>query len=101
MNERSSVVAAQLASPLGSQVLITALHLLGLDFYNNRGASIRDRIAFLKAEYGKTLVARLFRGVVPYFLGAMANKDLRHLFQKLVSASDHRNAQRTSVSVRK
>jgi hypothetical protein len=31
----------------------------------------------LRAEYGKTLAARMVRGLAPYFLAAVANQELK------------------------
>jgi len=77
LGERASGLAAQFTVPLLAQAPLSALHLSGLDFYNRRGVSTTDRIEFLRAEFGKTVAARIVRGLVPYFIGAVVNREMR------------------------
>jgi hypothetical protein len=70
----------QFAVPVLAQVPATALHLGGLDAYNRtacNSANRNSRLAFLRAEYGKTLAARMVRGLAPYFLAAVVNQELK------------------------
>jgi hypothetical protein len=77
LSERSAALASQLAVPIISQAPATALHLTGLDLYNRGGLSLQQRIAFVQAEFGKTLGARVLRGLVPYCVGAVLNREIR------------------------
>jgi hypothetical protein len=77
LSERSASLASQLAVPVVAQAPATALHLTGLDLYNRGAASLHQRLLFLQAEFGKTLGARVLRGLVPYCAGAVINRELR------------------------
>ena len=47
------------------------------------------RVAFVRAEYGKTLLARVFRGLAPYFLAAVVNRELKAALGAALEARDH------------
>jgi len=74
-----SGLTAQLASPVVCQIFSTALHLGGLDYYNNRNVPVADRMRMLKKNYVKTLGARSLRIFFPFSIGSVLNKNLRGL----------------------
>jgi len=73
----ASGIVAQLSSPVVCQVFSSALHLMGLDYYNRRNVDGAARVTFMKKEYGKTLVARMLRIFFPFSIGAVFNKNIR------------------------
>ncbi len=70
--------SAQLVTPVSMQILSTPLHLLGLDLYNRSGVSGADRIAFIKQEYVKTVLARMARIFPAFGIGGVVNKYVRN-----------------------
>jgi len=60
-SQKSADTIAQLLTPIGMQIFNTPLHLLGMDRYNNPGNDSQQRLAFIKREYLKTLMARWVR----------------------------------------
>lgn len=69
--------SAQLVTPVSMQILSTPLHLLGLDLYNRSAVSGADRIAFVKQEYLKTVLARMARIFPAFGIGGVVNKYVR------------------------
>jgi hypothetical protein len=53
------------------------MHLLGLDYYNNRTNDFGQRLIFLKREFPKTLVARMGRMTPAYGIGGVVNLKAR------------------------
>eukprot|EP00123_Amoebidium_parasiticum_P021621 comp70681_c0_seq1/m.48111 comp70681_c0_seq1/g.48111 ORF comp70681_c0_seq1/g.48111 comp70681_c0_seq1/m.48111 type:complete len:288 (-) comp70681_c0_seq1:361-1224(-) len=74
---------AQLTCPMAVQFVSTPLHLLGLDFYNNKGVSLFNRMAFLKREYVKSTAARICRIGPAFGVGGVGNKFLRDTMQNV------------------
>jgi len=73
----ASDTSAQLLTPIGMQIFSTPLHLLGMDLYNNPANSVAQRVAFIKREYLKTLLARWGRIFPAFGLGGLTNKAVR------------------------
>jgi hypothetical protein len=73
VSEHSSLIEAQLLSPLLVQILVTPLHLLGLDLYNREGLKIRERFIYLKGLYRNTLAMRMVRFMPAYGIGGVIN----------------------------
>jgi hypothetical protein len=76
-SERASRTAAQLISPLLVQVLVTPLHLLGLDLYNRDGLKLGKRIGYLKSLYPNALAMRMIRFLPAYGIGGVINSEMR------------------------
>lgn len=89
ISERAASVSTQFAVPILAQVPCTAFHLGGLDCYNNANATVSARWAIMRAEYGKTLLARVFRGLAPYFLAAVVNRELKAAMELALEARGH------------
>lgn len=69
---------AQLFTPVTMQIFSTPLHLHGLDLYNRPDVSgTSDRIAFIKQEYVKTVLARMARIFPAFGVGGVINKWIR------------------------
>uniref|UniRef100_K3WSU5 Sequence orphan n=1 Tax=Globisporangium ultimum (strain ATCC 200006 / CBS 805.95 / DAOM BR144) TaxID=431595 RepID=K3WSU5_GLOUD len=64
---------AQLLCPAAVQFVSTPLHLLGLDLYNNKGASVAARFRFVQREYLKSAVARIGRIGPAFGIGGVGN----------------------------
>jgi hypothetical protein len=77
VSERGSLTIAQLASPLLVQVIVTPLHLFGLDIYNREGKKFGDRVKYLKGLYSNTLGMRMVRFMPAYGIGGIINNELR------------------------
>lgn len=88
LSERTAALASQVAVPVISQAPATALHLTGLDLYNRGSVSLQQRISFVQAEFGKTLGARVLRGLVPYCVGAVINREIRVVAHAALSKPD-------------
>lgn len=77
VSERKSLVMAQLASPLLIQVLVTPLHLIGLDIYNREGKSLGDRLRHMRGLYVNALSMRMIRFLPAYGIGGIINREMR------------------------
>jgi len=77
LSRESSLFAAQLATPVLSQVVTTPLHLVGLNCYNHPSAGLGQHALFLRAEVGKTIAARMMRFSLAYGLGQQVNRKTR------------------------
>lgn len=64
---------AQLLCPALVQFVSTPLHLLGLDLYNNKGASAAQHARFVQREYVKSAVARIGRIGPAFGIGGVGN----------------------------
>ena len=73
-SEHKAFTFAQLVSPCLLQFVSTPLHLGGLDIYNRRESTVRLRMAFIRREYVKSLVARMCRIFPAFSLGGIGNK---------------------------
>lgn len=74
----SRATVAQFLIPAGMQVFSTPLHLLGLDLYNrNGGTTARERWVKVKADWGKSAVARMCRIVPAFGVGGVVNTGVR------------------------
>jgi len=73
MSERKGFAIAQLISPLAVQVLVTPLHLLGLDLYNREGLKLMERLKHVKVLYPHALALRMIRFLPAYGIGGVIN----------------------------
>ncbi|KAK5108522.1 hypothetical protein LTR62_008262 [Meristemomyces frigidus] len=74
----SRLSIAQLIAPAASQIVVTPLHLLGLDFYHRIGKlSVRERIAAMRRGWIPSSVARMARVIPGLALGNVANTRFR------------------------
>jgi hypothetical protein len=80
---------AQFALPIGSQVYSTALHVLGLDFYNRQNMSFGARLPQVAAQFPQALALRLIRLGGVFSIGGVGNTHLRTTFRELI-VNSHR-----------
>ncbi|KAF7595995.1 hypothetical protein BBP40_003774 [Aspergillus hancockii] len=78
----SKTVITQIAVPVLSQLVATPLHLLGLDLYNRRGVSWKDRIAAIRRHLPSATVIRCVRIIPAFGFGCLTNMGLRELFHE-------------------
>eukprot|EP00959_Pyramimonas_sp_CCMP1952_P074304 1552639-Pyramimonas_sp.AAC.1 len=69
--------AAQMVLPFAVQGIVTTPHLLGYDFYNSPSSTWRQRLAFVKKDFGKNLALRILRQGPAFSLGTLSNHTLR------------------------
>ena len=60
------------------QFISTPLHLLGLDFYNNKQSTTPKRMGFIAREYAKSTLARIGRIGPAFGVGGVGNAYLRN-----------------------
>lgn len=82
MDSSRALTVAQLLCPALVQFISTPLHLTGLDLYNNRGASVAQRVTFLKREYLKSVVARIGRIGPAFGIGGVGNAACRNALRE-------------------
>ncbi|MBE7180189.1 MAG: hypothetical protein INR71_03105 [Terriglobus roseus] len=73
----TSASAAQFIAPAAMQVFSTPLHLLGLDLYNRSRATWAQRWDKVRAEWGKSTLARMGRIVPAFGVGGVVNASVR------------------------
>ena len=77
-SKKVSMNSAQVFCPVVMQTITTPLHLLGLDYYNNRGKMMNERFKFIRKEYGKTTFARMCRIAPAFGFGGIINNNLKN-----------------------
>lgn len=82
MHSSRAMTVAQLLCPALVQFISTPLHLMGLDLYNNAGASITQRMVFVKREYLKSVVARIGRIGPAFGIGGVSNAACRNALRE-------------------
>jgi len=75
---------AQLACPVVMQWFSAPLHLIGLNWYNQKDATAGDRLQFVRSEYFKTALARSCRILPAFGIAPLINTPLRELTHSLV-----------------
>ena len=74
----SRLAIAQMTAPALSQIVVTPLHLLGLDIYNRGGQSAwRERLSRIKSAWPATSLARMCRIIPAYGCGGVVNMSAR------------------------
>ena len=76
MDQPKAEKIAQLATPCGMQIIITPIHLLGLNFYNVLKASVRERARAVWSTYPESTAVRMLRFWWAYGVGGLVNKEL-------------------------
>ncbi len=67
----------QLLTPLAAQIFSVPLHLTALDLYNN--PTNPNRVAFVRREYTKTLLARWGRILPAFGIGGVINLEMQDI----------------------
>lgn len=83
-SSKDATVAAQLACPAFVQFCSTPFHLLGLDLYNRPGATVGQRLGFLRREYLKSAFARIGRIGPAFGIGGVGNTYFRSFRNNLL-----------------
>ena len=76
MEEKRADSAAQLLSPIGMQIVLTPLHLLALNLYNQPGATPGERAKAVGSVLPGSTVARMGRFGCAYGIGGLLNTSL-------------------------
>ena len=80
IDPKNGLRIAQIISPLMVQFVGTPLHLLGLDWYNNEGSTITQRMQVLRKIFFSSLVIRMLRFLPTYGIGGVVNIEIRNYF---------------------
>lgn len=78
MDRAKAEKLAQLATPCGMQLIITPIHLLGLNMYNAPAATLAERFRSVAKTYPETTGVRMARFFWAYGVGGLVNKELNH-----------------------
>jgi len=84
-NENLSKYSAQFFVPLIFQYVLTPIHRLGYDLYNNPGNSPQNVARFLKTDYFTSAHLRMVRCIPPWSIGVIMNQELRAKLGNMVS----------------
>jgi len=76
MDQKKAEKVAQLATPCGMQLLITPIHLLGLNFYNAPSATAAERARAVWSTCPESTGVRMGRFFWAYGVGGLVNKEL-------------------------
>lgn len=76
MDKHKAEKIAQLATPCGMQIMITPIHLLGLNLYNTPTATVAERFRAVRSTYPEATGVRMFRFLWAYGVGGLVNKEL-------------------------
>lgn len=76
-SEHTSRVIGQLLCPFLVQLVVSPLHLMGLDIYNREGEHLRSRIQKIWTQYPTTAAMRMIRFLPAYGIGGVVNNELR------------------------
>merc|ERR1712048_468792 len=76
MDKEKAAKIAQLATPCGMQIVITPIHLLGLNLYNTPTATVSARFRAVASTYTEATSVRMLRFLWAYGVGGLVNKDL-------------------------
>ena len=76
MDEAGAASSAQLLSPIGMQIVLTPLHLLALNLYNQPGATPGERAKAVGSVLPGSTVARMGRFGCAYGVGGVMNTTL-------------------------
>lgn len=84
---------AQVASPVGAQLVAGPLHFVGLDWYNRPQStiSLADRLRFLQRGLVEVVGARMLRFLPGYGLAGVWNRDLRNAWHRQVADNKNNN----------
>merc|ERR1712151_1328281 len=76
MEQKKAEMVAQLATPCAMQVVITPIHLLGLNFYNAPSATPAQRARAVWSTCPESTGVRMLRFFWAYGVGGLVNKEL-------------------------
>lgn len=73
-------LSTALGIPVVAQFLTAPIHIHAMDFHNNRTASLVERLATVRKEFGTVAFARGLRILPAFGIGSFSNNKLRELF---------------------
>merc|ERR1712087_711412 len=76
MEPQTAEKVAQLGTPCAMQLVITPIHLLGLNLYNLPSATTAERFRSVASTYPEATGVRMLRFLWAYGVGGLVNKDL-------------------------
>jgi len=76
MEPKRAEKVAQLGTPCAMQIIITPIHLFGLNLYNAPTATVGERMRAVMSTYPQTTGVRMFRFFWAYGVGGLMNKEL-------------------------
>jgi hypothetical protein len=76
MEPKRADKVAQLGTPCAMQIIITPIHLFGLNLYNAPTATVGERMRAIMSTYPQTTGVRMFRFFWAYGVGGLMNKEL-------------------------
>jgi hypothetical protein len=76
-SEQSASKVAQLGTPVAAQLFLTPIHLLALDFYNNKVSTPAARAKQVASIYPEATGIRFCRVICAYGIAGIANTGLR------------------------
>ncbi len=76
----------QLVTPLAVQIVTVPMHLVALDLYNN--PTNPYRVAFVRREYVKTLLARWGRILPAFSIGGNINYQMQDVLKGLLGFNE-------------
>jgi len=76
LDPQTAGLIAQLATPCAMQLVITPIHLLGLNLYNVPSATTAQRFRAVSSMYPEATGVRMLRFLWAYGVGGLVNKDL-------------------------
>ena len=81
-NAHATAIAVQLLVPASTQLVVTPVHLVGLDLYNRpqKGLGLANRVAHTRGHFGSASALPCMRVLPSFGFGVMANRDLRNYF---------------------
>jgi len=82
MDRKQAATIAQLATPCGMQIIITPIHLLGLNLYNQPTATAAERFRAVCSTYPEATGVRMFRFLWAYGVGGIVNRELTVLARR-------------------
>eukprot|EP01006_Ploeotia_vitrea_P042694 TRINITY_DN66655_c4_g3_i1.p1 TRINITY_DN66655_c4_g3~~TRINITY_DN66655_c4_g3_i1.p1 ORF type:complete len:266 (-),score=-22.66 TRINITY_DN66655_c4_g3_i1:174-971(-) len=83
-NKNTAEKFAQFAVPMSAQLVITPIHLLSLDFYNNKISTPMKRLHTIGEAFVKSTTLRIFRVLCAYGVAGVVNTGLRRSLREIV-----------------
>ena len=77
LSNNSAIWLAQLGMNVTGMFVVIMFHLMGLDYYNRSGLSVRERLPYLRKIYWGSYVTGVVRNFVPLVIGPVANQYCR------------------------
>jgi hypothetical protein len=71
----------QVAVPMSAQLLLTPVHLLALDFYNNKVSTLPQRFNTIKSIFPETTSIRMGRVLFAYGIAGVANTSFKNFLK--------------------